>query len=96
MKVAKYGLAIHGEIEQALKQLHDKNCDHLIEMILQAKRIFLAGKGRSGLVMQMFAMRLMQMGFTVHVVGETTTPAIENGDILVVGSGSGETPKIIS
>jgi 6-phospho-3-hexuloisomerase len=30
------------------------------------------------------------------VVGETTTPAIEKGDILVVGSGSGETQSLLS
>jgi 6-phospho-3-hexuloisomerase len=96
LKVVEYGLAIHGEIEHALKQLGDESCDRLIEMILQAKRIFLTGKGRSGLVMRMFAMRLMQMGFSVHVVGETTTPAIEKGDILIVGSGSGETESLVA
>jgi 6-phospho-3-hexuloisomerase len=96
VKVAEYGLAIHREIEIALKQIRDESCDRLIEMILRAKRIFLAGKGRSGLVMRMFAMRLMQMGFSVHVVGETTTPAIENGDILIVGSGSGETRSLVA
>ncbi|MCK5005935.1 MAG: SIS domain-containing protein, partial [Spirochaetales bacterium] len=45
-------------------------------------------------VIRTFAMRLMQMGFTVHVVGETTTPAIERGDILVIGSGSGKTQSL--
>ena len=67
-----------------------------MRMILQAKRIFVGGKGRSGLVMRMFAMRLMQMGLAVQVVGETTTPAIENGDILILCSGSGETRSLVS
>lgn len=96
MQVSEYGLAINREIEQVLKQLRDEDCDRLIRMILQARRIFFAGKGRSGLVMRMFAMRLMQMGLAVHVVGETTAPATENGDILVVGSGSGETRSLVA
>ncbi len=49
---------------------------------------------RSGLMMRVFAMRLMHMGFESHVVGETLTPAVEKGDLLVIGSGSGETCKV--
>ena len=38
-----------------------------------------------------FAMRLMHLGLTVFVVGETTTPAITGEDTLVAVSGSGTT-----
>jgi 6-phospho-3-hexuloisomerase len=38
-----------------------------------------------------FAMRLMHMGFVSYVVKETVTPNIESGDLLLIGSGSGET-----
>ena len=30
----------------------------------------------------------MHMGLTVYFVGEPTTPAIKEGDLLVIGSGS--------
>lgn len=40
-------------------------------------------------------MRLMHLGLTVHIVGETTTPAIGPGDVLLVASGSGTTGGII-
>ena len=96
MEVAEYALAIQRELEQALTQLRDESCDRLADMVMQAKRVFLAGQGRSGLVIRTFAMRLMQMGFAVHVVGETTTPAIEKEDILVIGSGSGETQSLVA
>jgi 6-phospho-3-hexuloisomerase len=43
-----------------------------------------------------FAMRLMHLGFTAYVVGETVTPNIEAGDLLIVGSGSGETASLVS
>lgn len=56
------------------------------------RRWFCSGQGRSGLVARMAAMRLMHVGFDAHVVGEATTPAIREGDGLMMISGSGETP----
>ena len=35
-------------------------------------------------------MRLMHLGYTVYVVGETITPALREGDLLVGVSGSGK------
>jgi 6-phospho-3-hexuloisomerase len=58
----------------------------------RGRRWFCGGQGRSGLVAQMAAMRLMHVGFDVHVVGEATAPAIGRGDGLLMVSGSGETP----
>jgi 6-phospho-3-hexuloisomerase len=55
-----------------------------------ARCIFVAGLGRSGLMTKAFAMRLMHLGLTVHVVGETTTPEIGPGDLLVCCSRRGE------
>ncbi len=51
-----------------------------------ADRIFVVGAGRSGLVLKTAALRLMHLGLTVQVVGETTAPAIRAGaDVAVVG-----------
>ncbi len=36
-------------------------------------------------------MRLMHLGFDVHVLGETITPAVGKGDLVLVISGSGTT-----
>jgi 6-phospho-3-hexuloisomerase len=63
-----------------------------IDAFTAANRIFVAGEGRSGLVLRMAAMRLVHLGMPVHVVGDATTPAIGPGDLLIAGSGSGETP----
>ena len=41
-------------------------------------------------------MRLMHMGYKTYVVGETTTPAILEGDLLVLGSGSGKTSGLVA
>jgi 6-phospho-3-hexuloisomerase len=67
----------------------------IIPFIQQAERIFVVGAGRSGLSMRSAAMRLMHAGYTVFVVGETTTPAIRKGDLLIAASGSGTTGSIV-
>jgi 6-phospho-3-hexuloisomerase len=56
-----------------------------------APRVFVAGEGRSGFMAKAFAMRLMHLGVTAYVVGETCTPSIGAGDLLVGVSGSGTT-----
>lgn len=38
-------------------------------------------------------MRLMHLGYSVYFCGETVTPAITSNDLLIVLSGSGETPS---
>jgi 6-phospho-3-hexuloisomerase len=44
----------------------------------------------------MAAMRFMHLGYTVFIVGETNTPAILEGDLLLVASGSGTTSSVVS
>ncbi len=41
-------------------------------------------------------MRLMHLGFAAFVVGETTTPAVTADDLLLIGSGSGETASLVA
>jgi 6-phospho 3-hexuloisomerase len=80
----------------ATEDLSNKQVDSFIKALLGAKRVFIIGAGRSGLVAKAFAMRLMHLGLDIHVVGETITPALRQGDILVVVSGSGETGLPVS
>ncbi len=56
------------------------------------RRWFFSGQGRSGLVAEMAAMRFMHLGYTAHVVGETTAPAVRAGDGFLLICGSGQTP----
>ena len=66
-----------------------------LDRLRTADSVFVSGAGRSGLALRMTAMRLMHLGLTVHVVGETTTPAITSGDVLLVASGSGTTTGVV-
>ncbi|MCX8208383.1 MAG: 6-phospho-3-hexuloisomerase [Sulfolobales archaeon] len=60
------------------------------------KRAFIVGVGRSGLVGRAFAMRLMHLGFSAYVVGETVTPAARAGDLLIAISGSGRSAAVVA
>jgi 6-phospho-3-hexuloisomerase len=86
---------ILGEIEKTLRGIGNREVELLLDTMEKAKQIFCAGSGRSGLVMRAFAMRLMHMGLQSYVVGETVTPGIEKGDLLIIGSGSGETGSLL-
>ncbi len=68
----------------------------LTYMLDRAGRIFISGAGRSKLVGNFFAMRLMHGGYDVSVVGEIVTPSIKDGDLLIIISGSGETEQLIA
>ena len=61
-----------------------------------ASRIFVAGAGRSGLCMRALGMRLMHLGKTVYVVGETISPSIVVENLLIIGSGSGRTASLLA
>ncbi|WP_297202043.1 6-phospho-3-hexuloisomerase [uncultured Pluralibacter sp.] len=65
-------------------------------VLLNGRRLFFLGAGRSGLAVKMAAMRFMHLGLAVHAVGEVTCPAIAENDVLLVASGSGRTPMILN
>ncbi len=66
----------------------------LIDLLESSGRVFCAGRGRSELQVRGFAMRLMHLGLRCYVVGDTTTPAIAAGDVLVVASGTAATSTL--
>ncbi|GAP22435.1 6-phospho-3-hexuloisomerase [Leptolinea tardivitalis] len=94
MDTVEISLSILKELEGALKQIDPARAESLVDAILSAGRVFIAGTGRSGMMMRGLAMRLMHLGFNACVVGETITPAIQPGDLLIIGSGSGETATL--
>jgi 6-phospho-3-hexuloisomerase len=83
------------EISDAIRSVDKNSTDKLIRFIQNARKIYVAGAGRSLLVLRCAAMRLMHLGHECHVVGDTITPAFEEGDLLIAGSASGETDGVI-
>lgn len=86
---------VRDEIAATAAKINDEEMARLAGHLGQPGRIFIAGAGRSGLVLRMAGMRLMHLGLTVHVAGDTTTPAIGAGDLLLVASGSGTTSGVV-
>ncbi len=84
---------VAGEVSRAVAQVDPLGFDRFVaELRIPRRAWFCTGQGRSGLVAQMAAMRLMHLGHRAHVVGEATAPAITAGDALLVLSSSGTTP----
>lgn len=84
------------ENERLLNAVQAEQWDRAGQLLTNARAVFVIGNGRSGLAIQMAAMRLMHLGLTVHVAGEVTAPAIGSGDVLLAVSGSGTTGSVVS
>ncbi len=100
----KYFLEAYKEISGFITMVLDKLrpeevnrfVDELIDAYKSGHKVLVVGMGRSGLVARGFAMRLMHLGFKSYVLGETITPSIGDGDVVVAISGSGTTSLVIA
>lgn len=95
MQIKEVLADITAELGRTFEALDEAQLAELERRILAADRVFVAGAGRSLLAIRGLAMRLMHFGFTAYVVGETVTPAIGAGDLLLVASGSGSTSTLV-
>ena len=86
--------AVLDEIRDCMAKTSEKQYENALALRDGAKRVFVCGAGRSRLAGAAFAMRLIHMGCEAYLVGEVTTPAIGEDDLLVVCSGSGETKSM--
>lgn len=83
------------EVTTSVRQASDESLIQARTLIQDASRIFISGVGRSGLCMRSLGMRLVHLEKTVYIVGETTTPSIVAEDLLILGSGSGQTDSLL-
>ena len=97
MEIMKTSIkAILDNIKSAEDYLDEEAIEKFEDIIIDSKNIFVTGAGRSGLAAKAFAMRLMHLGLSAYVVGETISPAIYEDDCIIAISGSGETNTIVS
>ncbi|RLI83656.1 6-phospho-3-hexuloisomerase [Archaeoglobales archaeon] len=87
---------LENHLRNLREELDISQVEELIASINSSQNIFIMGAGRSGFVAKAFAMRLMHLGYSVYVVGETVTPKIKKEDLLIAISGSGETSSVIN
>jgi len=93
-RVQEMMLLMASKIRAIANKISDDDVEKFMAEILGAKRVYVIGAGRSGLVAKSFAMRLMHLGLHAYVVGETITPALNRGDLIVIFSGSGKTKTV--
>lgn len=84
------------ELSRYSRDVKEEEVQALARCCVRARRIFVAGAGRSGFAARGFANRLMHLGRDVCFVGEPTTPSIGPGDLLIIGSGSGATDSLVA
>lgn len=96
MSVKEYTGKILDELTNNLRYMNDDGFNRLSSMLLDADHIFTAGAGRSGVAIKAFTNRLMHLGLSVSNVGEISSPHTKEGDLLLIGSGSGETESLVA
>jgi len=85
-------------IDKVIESVSEEHIEMMLDALLKARdrKILVIGSGRSGFVGNAFALRLMHLGFNVYVAGETITPALKEGDLAIIISGSGTTRTVVT
>lgn len=78
------------ECRIAINLVDPASVERLLDAIQDSDKVFFIGVGRVFLALQALAKRLTHLGVRTYLVGQITEPAIGPRDLLIVGSGSGE------
>ncbi|MCI1956743.1 MAG: SIS domain-containing protein [Oscillospiraceae bacterium] len=81
---------IVSEVSRALDLVDPESAESLADAVCSAEKVFVVGVGRVLLMLQAFVKRLNHLGVEANFVGAVDEPAITEKDLLLVGSGSGE------
>lgn len=89
---------IVNELDTVLSRIEAEQIEALIQGLLKAEKVFIVGVGRVYIALSAMAKRLNHLGVKTWMVGEINEPPITDRDLLLVGSGSGESlfPKNIA
>lgn len=67
-----------------------EDLEKLMDVIMDAKRVFVFGAGREGIAARSFAMRIMHLGKETFWLLDDTTPGMREGDLFIEVNGSGK------
>ncbi len=90
MSYREYKSIILQELNQGLTAVNENTMEEFVNMICNADKVFVVGVGRVLLMLQALVKRLNHLGINAYYVGAVDEPAITEDDLLIVGSGSGE------
>ena len=83
-------------VKEILTNIPKDKVKEMVNMIMQADKIFVYGAGIAGLFSKTFAMKLMHLGFDAYVIGETITPSFISKNLLIAISSSGRTISTVT
>jgi len=92
MEFGELSRTVLADVARCVESADPSQVDALIDALAAKRRVFLIGTGRSGAMLRAMAVRLEHLGVEAHVLGSADHAPIEEGDLVLVGSGSGETP----
>ena len=81
---------ILSEIHKSLESVSGEQIEEFVKALLNANKVFVVGVGRVMLSLEAMAKRFNHIGIPAHCVGDINEPAITENDMLIIGSGSGE------
>ncbi|MCI4336164.1 MAG: SIS domain-containing protein [Thermoplasmata archaeon] len=81
---------IGDRVSTTLAEIDPPTIARAVQILTKAPATFVYGAGRSGIIGRAFAMRLVQVGLTAYVIGESVTPIVRRGDAVFILSGRGE------
>ena len=84
------------EMKIVAEYMDDEKLVEIADKIDKANSVFVVALGRSRMNIMGFATRLRQMRIRAHLVGDISTPSIHKGDLLIIGSSSGETASLVT
>lgn len=90
MSYSEVQSAIVVELGKTMGQISADEVDALMAEVQKAERVFFVAVGRVLLSLQAIAKRWAHLGIDTVIVGQITEPAISDKDLLIVGSGSGQ------
>lgn len=99
MNYIEYTSLVLSELESVVSGVNVQEIDNVVKLlasVFKKNTIITAGAGRMGLSLKAFCMRLKHLGFDAWSLGDTSLPRTGNNDILIIGSGSGETPSMVT
>lgn len=86
---------IVAEITGVVAKMDEGDIERAMPLIGKTGRVYATGEGRSGFQARSFAMRMMHIGYTSYMMGETICPSMHEGDVLLAISGSGTTRRTV-
>ena len=86
---------IVAEITGVTAKMDEGDIERAMPLIGKTGRVYATGEGRSGFQARSFAMRMMHIGYTSYMMGETICPSMHEGDVLLAISGSGTTRRTV-